>query len=73
MKYQYKVGERVITTRILANGNGIIPAGARATVVQRFSGYAIVTDDCPHCGIKLSMTRVPESSLTGIVEGGREG
>lgn len=61
--YKFKVGAKVKTQKTIVFGYGSIPAGALATVISRFKGYELVTDACPHCGVKIRISRVQESSL----------
>jgi hypothetical protein len=58
-------GMRVRLVRPLSNGWGELAAGTIATVEGAGNGMGlqIRTDPCPHCGVKLFMSRVLPSDL----------
>lgn len=62
------VGRRVQTLIELRNGWGVIPAGTVLMVDRNHAGLALISDPCDHCGLAVSIRRVPESAVELLPE-----
>lgn len=56
-------GRRVVATRDLQTGQIRVPAGTVLTVQRKFGGLDLISDPCPHCGIRPFLRRVPPQAL----------
>jgi hypothetical protein len=61
-----RTGIRVRSTRTLKNGSYELPAGSIFTVEGWYRGASLWTEPCPHCGVRVYITKVPESALEPI-------
>ncbi len=57
------IGRRVRALRALSNGNLTVPPGKILTVARNWKGLELVSDPCPHCGVKIRITRVSVHSV----------
>ena len=57
------IGRKVRTLRELRNYWGMIPAGTVCAVDDNHSGLRLATEPCDHCGVKIYISRVPESDV----------
>lgn len=55
------------TTRVLRNGNMEIPAGTDVVVTGKFKGLALEADPCPHCGVRIFISKVDPSGVVEVV------
>lgn len=60
------VGMLVRLRRDLANGWATFPAGTEAMVVDSFGGLALVSAPCDHCGVVVSINKVPIPAVEPI-------
>ena len=51
-------GRKVVSLVPLINGWARFPAGMTWTIEGKQGGFALVTDPCPHCGIRCSINKV---------------
>ncbi len=51
-------GRRVRSLVELKNGWGSLPAGKILTIEKKFNGFNLISDPCPTCGFRLSISRV---------------
>ena len=52
------IGRKVISLRSLRNGQCIMPAGSTFTIERKQGGFHLVSDPCPHCGIRVFISKV---------------
>jgi len=52
------IGRKVISLRPMRNGMFIFPAGMTWTIEGKQGGFALLSDPCPHCGIKAYINKV---------------
>lgn len=62
LKRDYK-GLTVRTVTEIRNGAMIIPAGTVCEVDEWFRGLTLITSRCPHCGVRMFVTRVSQSRV----------
>jgi len=62
------VGLKVRTTKALRNGSIEIPAGTVLEIESWYRGAAIWTPPCECCGVRMYMTKVPQSALEPLEE-----
>ena len=53
------IGRRVISLVKLRNGQCQLPTGTTFTIEGKQGGFELLSDQCPHCGIKIWITKVP--------------
>ena len=58
------VGSYVESKVALRNGWGELPAGTVYVVSRNFGGLEMRSVGCPTCGMRLSIKKVPERSVT---------
>ena len=63
----WKKRTNLITSRHLSNGQTKIPAGTRVRVNRKFGGFGLISDPCPHCGIRVQIHGVHISDLGFII------
>lgn len=56
-------GKRVRLARDISNGAGKYPMGMEATVESTSPGLRLIGDACPHCGVRMYITRVPSDDV----------
>lgn len=56
-------GVRVRSLRPIATRYAEVPAGTLFTIEQKFGGFALKSDACPHCGIQFNVVKVAPSAL----------
>lgn len=54
------------TTRVLTSGWLTVPVGTTVRVTGKHNGASIAADACPHCGVRIYMSRVPWLDLDDI-------
>ncbi len=52
-------GMKVLSLFPLENANGELPAGTVFTIVGKFSGLDLLSEECIECGLRLRIGRVP--------------
>jgi len=52
-------GRKVLNTYPLSNGLYRFPPGITWTIEGKQGGFSLLSDQCPHCGIRASITKVP--------------
>ena len=63
-------GRKVRTMRDLENGWGRIPAGTIATITKKHGGFSLMTEPCPHCGLRASISKVQYQDVFLLPIGG---
>jgi len=61
-----RIGMKAETARDMANGYIKLPAGSLVTVTSWHCNANIEGDPCPHCGVRVRITRVHERDLIPI-------
>lgn len=56
-------GRKVRTLNPLRNGWGEIPAGTIATITRKHGGFNLLTEPCPRCGLRASISKVPYTDV----------
>lgn len=65
---------RYVKTKVeLTNGHTRIPKGTVLRVRENYAGLRLETEACPHCGVSVFITRVPESEVLLLPKGFGEG
>lgn len=57
------VGRKVRSCVPLSNSMYKIPAGTIFTIERKRVGLALISDPCPHCGVRVSITHVPPGNV----------
>lgn len=52
-------GKKVKSLVEIQNGWATLPAGTIFTVKRKWAGLELISDPCDHCGLKVSITKVP--------------
>lgn len=52
------IGRKVVSLIPLRNGMMILPAGTIWTIHRKQAGFRLLSNPCPHCGIKAWITKV---------------
>jgi len=47
----------------LASGRYKFPAGTLFTISDKFKGFGLWSDPCPHCGVSASIDKVPPQTI----------
>ena len=61
-------GRKVRVNRELRNGMMVIPEGAIATIDDKHGGFSLTSDPCPHCGVRISISKVPPQDIDLLPE-----
>ena len=56
-------GLRVVSLKKLRNSLAQIPDGTMFTVERNYAGLHLISDPCPHCGVRFFINKVPESDV----------
>ena len=67
LKRDYK-GMKVRSTKLLRNGRIEVPQGTVMTILDWYRGASVKTDPCPHCGVRVYITKVAESDMEPMEE-----
>ena len=62
------MGRRVRTLQTLYGLDFALAAGSTATITDKWGGFDIKGDPCPHCGIAVSISMVPAAHLDLLPE-----
>lgn len=62
-------GVRVRSLRAIATRYAEVPPGTIFTIEQKFGGFALKSDPCPHCGIQFHVVKVEPQALERIEVG----
>lgn len=57
------IGRKVRTKVVLRNGVMEIPEGTVLRVTHNHAGLRLVSDACEHCGVRVYISKVPESDV----------
>ena len=57
-------GARVKSIRPISTHSAKMPAGTVFTVRRKFKGFELVSDPCPHCGVKFRVQQTPYNDVT---------
>jgi hypothetical protein len=52
------IGRKVISLLPMSNGLYRFPAGITWTIKRKHSGFELLSDPCPHCGIQAAISKV---------------
>lgn len=61
-------GRQVRTLRDFSNGILTLPKGSVVRLRRFYHGWEIDGPKCPHCGVAVHMSKVPESDLELLPE-----
>lgn len=61
-------GRKVISLVGLRNGYCRLPAGTLFTIDGKQGGFSLLSDPCPHCGIKVWISKVPPTDVDFVRE-----
>ncbi|MBA7658439.1 hypothetical protein ES703_66390 [subsurface metagenome] len=56
-------GRRVMSLRRLTNGWCSMPMFTIYTIEGKQGGFTLISDECPTCGIRMSVSRVPPQDV----------
>jgi hypothetical protein len=51
-------GIRVRARNAIGTSRMLVPIGAILTVERKFSGFSLIADPCPCCGVRVRVTKV---------------
>jgi len=60
------IGVRLRSLRPIVTRIAELPAGTLWTVEQKFGGFAVVSDPCPHCGIKVNVVKAQPQAFERV-------
>lgn len=52
------IGRKVVSLIRMKNGMMNIPAGVTWTIQRKQAGFELMSDPCPHCGIRVYISKV---------------
>ncbi len=62
------IGRKVKNLTTLTSQLGKFPAGMIWTIERKSRGFELISDPCPHCGIRACITKVPPRAVELIEE-----
>ena len=56
-------GRKVRSLRALGNSLGTVPEGTIFTILDKYGGLELASQECPQCRISLTLLRVPPTAV----------
>lgn len=57
------IGRKVKSIRSMSNGLYRFPAGMTFTIKRKQGGFELLSDPCPHCGIRATVSKVKPQAV----------
>lgn len=62
------IGRKVKSLRPMKNGLYRFPAGMTFTIQRKQGGFELLSDPCPHCGIRATVNKVQPHDVVFVGE-----